>query len=111
MAVEPSVPSKPISLPLVNEIGSPSCVPIFPSDLIADVTSSRCSNSVVPFRDNSEPFVSPCAVVYYGRLQQRLPAWRRLASPFIVDWIEHGVPVSFDKEPTPYHRKAAISNR
>jgi hypothetical protein len=42
-----------------------------------------------------EPVLKPSQVVYAGRLKERMPAWRRLASPFICDWIEKGVPIEF----------------
>ena len=60
--------------------------------------------------DMSEPVLSPSPVVYHGRLQSRLAVWRRLASPFIVGWIENGVPVEFVSEPVPRERKSVISN-
>ena len=62
-------------------------------------------------RELSEPFMSPSMVVYHGRLQSRLAAWRRLASPFVVGWIGNGVPVEFVVEPAPRKRKSVFNNK
>ena len=58
----------------------------------------------------AEPFLSPSCIVYSGRLQSRLAAWRELSSPFVANWIEHGVPIEFLAEPAPHKRKSCIQN-
>ena len=59
----------------------------------------------------SEPVLKPSQVVYAGRLKERMPAWRRLASPFICDWIEKGVPIEFEKEPEAHVRASSIQGK
>ena len=69
------------------------------------------ANEVAEERDSAEPFLPPSSVIYYGRLQNRIAAWRRLASPYIVQWIEEGVPIEFVTSPAPQTRKSVIRNK
>ena len=64
----------------------------------------------VSFGEPAEPFLLPSCVVYGGRLQSRLEAWKELTSPFVANWIEHGVPIDFVAEPAPHKRKSCIRN-
>jgi len=58
-----------------------------------------------------EPVLKPSPVVYAGRLKERMPAWRRLTSPFICDWIEKGVPIEFEKEPEAHVRASSVKGK
>ena len=40
-----------------------------------------------------------------------MPAWRRLASPFICDWIEKVVPIEFEEEPEAHVRASSIKGK
>ena len=82
----PSSPKTPISI--ANEIVPPLTVSHSINRLIYNVNNSNRDNFDSEL-DYSEPLLAPGTVVYYGRLQDRLPAWRRLASPFICDWIQN----------------------
>ena len=79
-------------------------------------SNSDCFESFDYFADvaslgeAAEPFLLPSCVVYSGRLQSRLAAWKELASPFVTNWIEHGVPIEFLAEPAPHKRKSCIQN-
>jgi hypothetical protein len=78
---------------------------------IANVGSSNLISPCVEALDSlEEPFLDPSPIVYRGRLRSRLPAWRRLASPYVVKWIEHGVPIEFEQEPVAKRRKSVFAN-
>ena len=42
----------------------------------------------------SEPFVAPNGVEFASRLHSRLHVWKKLTSPFVVSWIEHGIEIA-----------------